>query len=180
MPNIYGGEGIVIHENCIILGIQKENRWYNLDNNYKGAIIKTIGGKLEKKDYNSMRKALIREIKEELNLSLKDIKVSHKCLFQKEILMGDLNPFDSNSKIMMKAKFYYVNLPDNIKIISGDLPIILKIPIKDFIKLDYNVIMDSNILKKYFIKIDNDIDIPKYVSLFIPEEVRLYLRSHYE
>ena len=180
MLSVSGGEGIIIHNNCIILGVQKENRWYNLDNNKYGAIVKTIGGKLEKIDHGSMKKALIREIKEELNLSLNNIKVSHKYLFEKEIFMKDYNPFDKESKLKMTAKFYHVDVLDNIPIISSDLPFILEIPIKDFINLEYNVIIDSDILKKYFIKINKNLDIPKYLSLFIPEEVRIYLRSFYE
>ena len=41
---ILGAEGIVIHGNKIVLGMQKQKRWYFLENGEKAAIIKTLGG----------------------------------------------------------------------------------------------------------------------------------------
>ena len=47
---IKGAEAIVIHNGNIILGMQKPKRWYNLENEEKATIIKTLGGQIEKED----------------------------------------------------------------------------------------------------------------------------------
>ena len=180
MHNVLGGEGIILYKEYVILGMQKEKRWYDLDHNDKWALIKTIGGKIEREDHYSMKKALIREIKEELNLLSNDFQISHHCLFEKEILMSDLNPFEKKSDTKLKAKFYRVDISDKKDVLPCDLPFLLMIPIKEFINLEYNVIIESYTLKKYFISKNNNVNIPKYVSLFIPEEVKLYLRGLYE
>ena len=61
MHSVLGSEGIIIHNNKIVLGMQKEKRWYIFKNNKKGAIVKTIGGSIEKEDNGSFKKALLRE-----------------------------------------------------------------------------------------------------------------------
>ena len=83
---ILGAEGIVIHGNKIVLGMQKQKRWYFLENGEKAAIIKTLGGTVEKVDENNTRKTLIREILEEVKgINNKDINVSKQPVFTKEI-----------------------------------------------------------------------------------------------
>lgn len=83
---ILGAEGIAIHGNKIVLGMQKQKRWYFLENGEKAAIIKTLGGAVEKVDENNTRKTLIREILEEVKeINNKDIKVSKQPVFTKEI-----------------------------------------------------------------------------------------------
>ena len=82
---ILGAEGIAIHGNKIVLGMQKQKRWYFLENGEKAAIIKTLGGAVEKVDENNTRKTLIREILEEVKeINNKDIKVSKQPVFTKE------------------------------------------------------------------------------------------------
>lgn|SRR5574344_2035536 len=177
MKNVNGSEGIIIHNGNVVLGMQKQKRWYELDNNQKGAIIKTIGGSIEKEDNNSARKALTREILEEIDgIAIKDIVVSKRKLFIKEIIMSDLNPFEKSSFLKMKANFYLVNIL-NKDIFPNDLPCLLEIPIKDFIGLDFNSIISLKKLEKYCIKNEKiNFQMPDKVSLLVPLEVIEYLK----
>ena len=47
---IHGSEGIVVHNGNVVLGLQKEKRWYHLLDHKKVGIIKTIGGAIEEED----------------------------------------------------------------------------------------------------------------------------------
>ena len=40
--SVFGAEGILIHGDKIVLGMQKPKRWYLMENGEKAAIIKTI------------------------------------------------------------------------------------------------------------------------------------------
>lgn len=64
--SILGAEGIVIHGNKIVLGMQKSNRWYILKNGEKAAIVKTLGGAIEEVDGKNTKIAI--------NSNLCDIK----------------------------------------------------------------------------------------------------------
>ncbi len=180
MIDIIGGEGIILHNKNIVLGMQKEKRWYNMSNGQRGAVVKTIGGQIEKEDNGSLKNALIRETMEEIkNISLSDIIISPKKIFEKEILMKDLNPFEKTSNLKMKAKFYLINIKDNKTIFPNDLPFLFEIPIKDFIEIEINKIISIDEIKRYMINTNNDIELPEYISLFIPIEVKEYLRLNY-
>lgn len=178
MHDVFGSEGIIFHNGNVVLGMQKQKRWYILDGNNKGAIVKTIGGSIEKEDKNSARKALKREISEEIfNLSSEDIVISRKKLFTKEIHMSDLNPFDKSSLLKMKANFYLVNILKK-KIEPNDLPYLFEIPLKDFINLEFNKIIDSKLIEKYLIKNKSmSPNFPSYVALFVPLDVIEYLKQ---
>ena len=77
--SVFGAEGILIHGDKIVLGMQKPKRWYLMENGEKAAIIKTIGGAIEEVDKEDTKKALIREILEEIKgIKKNDIKVSKK------------------------------------------------------------------------------------------------------
>jgi len=177
---VIGAEGIIIHNNNIILGMQKEKRWYQLDDGSRGAIIKTIGGSLETEDQGDRKEALIREIIEEIsNIKRENIDVLDKKIFSKTISMGELNPFDSRNKLLMNADFYFVNIQKD-KIIPRDLPLLVEIPINIFLKYKLNTILDIKEIEKYIILNDqNSFKLPKYFSFFIPLEVINYL-SDYE
>lgn len=109
--SIYGAEGIVLHGEKVVLGMQKIKRWYKLENGETASIVKTLGGKVEKEDNNSTRNALIREILEEVQgITPNDIKVGQIPSFTKEIQMGDLNPYEKSSDLKMKADFYVVQI----------------------------------------------------------------------
>lgn len=181
MHSVLGSEGIIIHNNKIVLGMQKEKRWYNLKNNKKGAIVKTIGGSIEKEDNGSFKKALLRETIEEIkNITIKDLTISYKRIFEKEISMRDLNPFDNTSSLKMKANFYIIIINTDNNILPNDLPFLFEIPISIFIKLEYNKIINIDEIKKYIIKGCENIEPPEFVSLFVPEEVRKFLSDNYE
>ena len=127
MHDVLGSEGIIIHNNKIVLGMQKEKRWYNLKNNKKGAIVKTIGGSIEKEDSGSLKNALLRETIEEIkNITINDLTLSYKRIFEKEILMRDLNPFDNTSSLKMKANFYKIIINTDNNILPNDLPFCLR------------------------------------------------------
>lgn len=181
MHSVLGSEGIIIHNNKIVIGMKKEKRCYNLKNNKKGAIVKTIGGSIEKEDNGSLKKALLREITEEIkNITIDDLNISHKRIFEKEILIGDLNPFDNSSSLKMKANFYKVIINSNNNIVPNDLPFLFEIPINIFINLEYNKIINIDEIKKYIVKGYEDVELPEFVSLFVPEEVRKFLRDNYK
>lgn len=178
MRKIIGGEGIVFHNNNIVLGMQKPKRWYNTSDNKKGAIIKTIGGKIEKEDKRSLKRTLLRETIEEVrDISLKDIDISYKKIFEKKILMKEANPFDISSNLQMQAKFYKLEIVNKRKIHPNDLPFLFEIPIKILIDLDFNKIISIEKIKKYAIASDKKLKLPDYVVLFIPEEVKQYLKG---
>ena len=86
---INGAEGVVIHNGNVVLGMQKPKRWYELENGERATIIKTLGGEIEEKDENSSKRALVREVLEEVQgIEEKDIRVSKSPIFTKRIRMG--------------------------------------------------------------------------------------------
>lgn len=112
--SILGAEGIVLHGEKIVLGMQKTKRWYKLKDGEIASIVKTLGGEVEKEDNNSTRNALIREILEEVDgIANKYLKVAQSPIFTKEITMGDLNPYEKASDLKMKADFYLVEINRN-------------------------------------------------------------------
>ena len=178
MSEIVGGEGIVFHNNNVVLGMQKTKRWYNMQNNKKGAIIKTIGGQIEKDDNGNLKNTLLRETMEEIkDISLEDLTISSDKVFEKKILMKELNPFDTTSNLEMKANFYELNIINKKNIYPNDLPFLFEIPINVLINLDFNKIMEIDELKKYTIASNEDLKLPEYVALFIPEELKNYLKN---
>ena len=52
--SIYGAEGIVLHGEKVVLGMQKIKRWYKLENGETASIVKTLG--LEDKLYRKPNK----------------------------------------------------------------------------------------------------------------------------
>ena len=182
LKEIKGAEGIVIHNGNIVLGMQKEKRWYTLEDGKKAVIIKTLGGQIEKEDEGSSRKALIREIFEEIKgITNDDIKVGNIPVFNKNVKMSDLNPFEKQSSLNMNADFYIVEIEKNKEILPNDLPALIEIPINKFLNLEFSVQYDLKILKEYIIKNDNlKIELPKYCALMVPEDLKMeksYLKN---
>ena len=182
LKEIKGAEEIVIKNGNIILGMQQSKRWYNLENGERGALIKTLGGKIENEDENSSKKALIREIFEEVKgIRKNDIRVTTNPIFTKKIKMGDLNTFDRDSNIKMKADFYYLDIFSKDNIEPNDLPALIKIPVKEFLELEINKKESIKKIKQYLIKNKkNQNSLPEYYSLMIPKEVRDFIKTKYE
>lgn len=175
--SVFGAEGILIHGDKIVLGMQKPKRWYLMENGEKAAIIKTIGGAIEEVDKEDTKKALIREILEEIKgIKKNDIKVSKKPIFTKEIKIGELNPYEKNSNLKMKADFYIVEIKNNINLTPNDLPALIEIPKKKFynMKLAINLRLDN--IKNYIIKEKKEIIIPDNYAIMVPKEVNEFLR----
>ena len=175
--SVFGAEGILIHGDKIVLGMQKPKRWYLMENGEKAAIIKTIGGAIEEVDKEDTKKALIREILEEIKgIKKNDIKVSKKPIFTKEIKIGELNPYEKNSNLKMKADFYIVEIKNNINLTQNDLPALIEIPKKKFynMKLAINLRLDN--IKNYIIKEKKEIIIPDNYAIMVPKEVKEFLR----
>ena len=168
---IKGVEAIVIQNGNIVLGMQQSKRWYNLENGERGVLIKTLGGKIEEEDENSSKKALIREIFEEVKgIRENDIRVTTNPIFTKKIKMGDLNIFDRDSNIKMEADFYYLDILSKDNIEPNDLPALIKIPVKEFLELDFNKKESIKKLTQYVIKNKkNNIPLPEHYSLMIPK-----------
>ena len=175
---IKGAEGIVICNGNIILGMQKEKRWYSLENGERAAIIKTIGGELEREDSNNSRKTIIREFFEEIKgIEEKDIRVSSNPIFTKKINIGDLNPFEKKSKLDMEADFYLLEILTKKQIEPNDLPVLLKIPLQDFMKLEFNKKEGTDKIRNFIIN-NKEIkySLPEYYSLMIPKEVKAFIK----
>ena len=176
---IKGAEAIVIHNGNMVLGMQKSKRWYNLENGERAAVIKTLGGQIEEVDKNSSKKALIREVLEEVKgIEEKDIRVTTNPIFTKKTRMGDLNIFEKNSNLSMEADFYFLEILNKEHIEPNDLPALLEIPLKEFLKLEFNTKESLNKLKKYVIKNAKfQHSLPEHYALMIPEEVKGFLKK---
>lgn len=176
---IHGAEGIILHNNCIVLGMQKPKRWYTLSNGKQAAIIKTIGGQVENSDKNDAKITLIRETMEEIQgIESKDIKVSTNPIFIKRVRMGEINPYEQESNLTMQARFYLVKIRDKIEILPNDLPALLEIPINELIKLQFCKNMKLDSLYGFLVKNKmNDFDLPNYCAFMLPEEVREFIEK---
>ena len=172
--DVLGAEGIILCDNHIILGMQNKKRWYDFKGQ-KGALIKTIGGKIEPEDKGSSKKALLREIFEEIEgVEQKNISISEIPIFTKKICMSDLNPFDKYVSLTMSADFYVVNFT-NITINSllpNDLPALVAIPVNIFKSLNFAKIINFLELDKFSYVIKNKQELPDLCALFIPEEIK--------
>lgn len=175
---VLGAEGIVIHEGNIVLGMQKVKRWYNLEDGNKAAIVKTLGGEVEEIDGGSTENALIREIMEEVKgIKVKDIKINNNPIFTKEIKMGNLNPYQKNSTLKMKADFYFIKILKSGYLEPNDLPVLFEIPLNEFLKINLSENMPIDKLLPYISSGSNNINIelPNNFALMIPNEVKEFL-----
>lgn len=179
---IKGAEALVIHNGNIVLGMQSSKRWYDLENGEKATVIKTLGGKIEKEDKNSSKRALIREILEEVKgIQLEDIRMTRNPIFIKKIRMGDLNAFDRENDLKMNADFYYLEIANKKNIEPNDLPALLEIPIREFLKLKFVTQESLKVIQKYVIKNKNyQQSLPEQYTLMIPGEIRLFLGNFKE
>lgn len=179
---IKGAEAVVIHNGNIVLGMQKPKRWYDLGNGERATVIKTLGGQIEEVDKNSSKKALIREVLEEVKgIEEKDIRLTTDPIFTKKIRMGDLNTFERDSNLSMEADFYLLQILSKEHIEPNDLPALLEIPVKEFLKLEFTRKESLNKLKKYVIKsIEFQDSLPEHYALMIPEEVKEFLKKFKE
>ena len=173
---IKGAEGIVLHNGKIILGMQKAERWYKLPNGESAAIIKTIGGKIETEDENNSKKALVREVLEEIRgIEKSDIRISQNPIFTKRVRMKEVNPFERESNLKMNADFYALFLMNKGKLHPNDLPALIEIPKEKF----YDIKLASNLsmryIKDYIIKNEEEISIPENYAIMAPKEVKNFL-----
>lgn len=176
--NVLGAEGIVIHGDKIVLGMQKKKRWYILENGEKAAIVKTLGGAIEDIDKNNTRNALIREILEEVkDIKEKDINVSEEPIFTKEIEMRELNPYEQDSTLKMKADFYAVEITENIELKPNDLPALIEIPIDEFLKISISTNLSLHTVKNYIIKSKIEAETPKNCATMLPKEIQHFLEE---
>ena len=175
---VQGAEGIILHNNSIILGMQKPKRWYTLSNGKRATIIKTLGGQIEDVDKNSTRRAFIREMMEEMKgLKTQDIRVSTNPIFSKEVQMGKMNPYEPKSRLSMQADFYVAKIREGVQILPNDLPALLKIPINEFIGLQFSENQKIDSLRRFLVINENiDFDLPEYYAFMIPEEVKEFLK----
>lgn len=174
--SVFGAEGILIHGDKIVLGMQKPKRWYPLENGEKAALVKTIGGEVELADNNDTRKALIREILEELNgISEEDIKVSNSPIFTKEVKFGELNPYEKDSALNMKADFYTVEIPGYIQLKPNDLPALVEMPKEQFFNMSLSSNLSSLNIRNYLIPSDENLTIPENYAIMAPKEIKDFL-----
>lgn len=179
--SIKGAESILIHNGNIVLGMQTPGRWYTLEDGTKAGIIKTIGGKIEIED-SSSREALQREISEEIEgINEENLRISTKPVFSKNIKLGDLNPFQKDSKLSLTADFYVAGIIKEGILKPNDLPAILEIPIEQFIKMKFGCKDYLRFLNKYITKnekIYQDINLPESYALMIPREISIFFKNY--
>lgn len=174
---VKGAEGIVIHGNKIVLGMQKSKRWYSLENGENATIVKTLGGSIEEEDNENSRNALIRELLEEVKgIEKSNLKVSDMPLFTKHIKMKDLNPYEKESNLDMQADFYLVEIPNNVSIKPNDLPALIEIPIDRFFKLELSTNSPLFNIENYLVKNSED-RVPENYAIMAPKEVKDFLRQ---
>ncbi|MBR3163338.1 MAG: hypothetical protein IKF17_04500 [Clostridia bacterium] len=176
---IQGAESIVIHNNNVLLGMQKQKRWYTLQNEEQAAIIKTIGGKVEDVDEKNTKKTIIREFFEEVKgIEKKNLIINNNPVFTKSIQMNQINPYESETKLRMNADFYVLEIINTNSILPNDLPALLEIPIKEFIKIQFTHQITLHSVEKYLIRNSRySIKFPKYCAFMIPDEVKEYLKN---
>ncbi len=176
---IFGAEGIVIHGDKIVLGMQSSSRWYTLNNGKTAAILKTIGGAVEKQDKNNTRNTLIRELLEEIKgINIEDIKISENIIFTKEIKMKDINPYEINSNLKMKADFYIVNIPSNVCLSPNDLPVLVEIPIDKLLNMEFSTDYSLKNISNFLIKKKEKLKIPDNYAIMAPKEMKQYLNNN--
>ena len=177
--DVEGTEGIVIHNGNIVLGMQKTKRWYKIQNGETAAIIKTIGGQIEEVDGKSPKKALIREVLEEVKgIGIEDVRVSKIPIFTKKVRMGDLNPYEKQSNLSMNADFYLLEISNKKHIMPNDLPALLEMPIEKFLKLEFCKQGDLRSLQNHIIKNDScNFNLPEHYALMIPNEVKNFFEK---
>ena len=172
---IHGSEGIVVHNGNVVLGLQKEKRWYHLLDHKKVGIIKTIGGAIEEEDKGSSREALKRELQEEIkDLDSSSMRITSKPIFHKSLKMGQMNRYERRSDLQMNADFYVVEIKKEDSLEPNDLPAIIEIPVEGFLSLmSKQGDIDFSDVRDYIIKNkDRDVELPERYTLMIPDEVR--------
>lgn len=178
---VKGAESILIHNGNIVLGMQTPNRWYTLEDGTKAGIIKTIGGKIEKEDNGSSRNAVQREIIEEIEgINKENLRISTKPVFSKNIRLGDLNPFQKDSKLGLTADFYVAGITKEGNLKPNDLPAIFEIPIEQFMKMNFGCKDYLRFLNKYITKNEKmyqDIELPESYAMMIPGEIKTFFRE---
>lgn len=179
LNKVRGAEAIVIHNGNVVLGMQKPQRWYELENGKRAAIIKTLGGQKEENDEESSKKTILREISEELKgIDFTKMKITKHPIFSKEVRMGEMNPFERDSNLSMHADFYLLNITDDRKIQPDDLPALVEIPLDDFLELDFDRVDRLDHLQKYVIENkENTQTLPQYYAFMVPKEVKDFLKT---
>ena len=180
--NVKGAEAIVLHNGNIVLGMQNKKRWYELEDGKKGAIIKTIGGKMEGSDNNDSKKAVLREIFEEIDgINESKIQITKKPVLNKKVKLGEINPYQKESKIKMGADFYLAEIKGKDKIKPKDIPGIVEIPVQELIKMKTGTNMPIEKLEqKGEIIIKEGEKKPDNIAIMIPEEVKNIFREDLE
>lgn len=179
IKQIYGAEGIVIHNGNIVLGMQKPKRWYKLENGEKASVIKTLGGEIEDEDENSSKNALIREVLEEVkDITENDIRISKIPIFSKTIDMREINPYERQSKIKMRADFYILEIKKKGNITPNDLPALVEMKLNRFLEQEFCKSTNINKIQDCIIRNqDLDGEIPQNYALMIPQEVKRFFEK---
>ena len=177
---VQGAESILLHNGNIVLGMQKPDRWYIQDNGTKASIIKTIGGKIEVEDNDNSRNAVKREILEEIK-GVEDIRLSKEPIFSKQVLLGELNPYEKSSNISLNADFYVAEIEKEGNLEPNDLPALIEIPIEQFLKMNFGRSDFLRCIQKYVTKnltLYKDLELPENYAIMVPQEVKDFLKYY--
>lgn len=178
---VKGAESILIHNGNIVLGMQKPDRWYTLEDGSKAGIIKTIGGMIEKEDEESSRNAVQREMLEEIKgIEKSDIRLSTEPVFSKKVTLGQLNPYERDSDLVLDADFYIAEIIKEGKLEPNDLPALIEIPIDKFMKMNFGCSDYLRFIKDSVNKnstLYQDIELPENYAIMAPGEVKNFFKS---
>ena len=87
--------------------------------------------------------------------------------------MGELNPYERQSELSMKADFYLLEISKKKNIKPNDLPALLEIPLKEFLKLDFARQGNLNDLQAYVKENEKGtLELPEHYAFMIPGEVK--------
>ncbi len=157
---IHGAEGIVVWRESVVLGVQKNYRWQEV-NGVPHIVIKTIGGRIEN-DESSLQ-CLKREIMEELSVLplrafddafsfsehseqyYEDVSgireatlVDPLSCAEVELRLFDLTSLKQEYDVMLHGIFYNLRVKQNVEIVPNDLPVLCVIPKDVFSSIDFS------------------------------------------
>lgn len=95
----------------------------------------------------------------------------------KIIEIRELNPYEQNSTLKMRADFYTVEIAKDINLKPNDLPALIEIPKKEFYDIKLASNLNMSYIKDYIVKKEEKIIIPENYAIMVPKEVKDQLRS---
>ena len=91
--------------------------------------------------------------------------------------MKDLNPYEPDSELEMEADFYIVKIDKKCKLVPNDLPMLMEIPIEEFLNINLSESMSIKSMEEYMLNKNMKTRLPSNYAIMAPIEVKSFLRS---